>query len=248
MDDAALTAHPAWRALAEHRAEIEVLHLRDLFAEDPARGERFAGEAAGLYVDYAKNRITDETLRLLLGLAEAVGLAERIEAMFRGDAINTSEGRPALHVALRAPRGEVLRVAGRDVVPDVHAMLDRMERFADGVRSGAWRGHTGRRIRNVVSIGIGGSDLGPAMAVEALRHYSDRALEVRFLSNVDGTDFVECTRDLDPAQTLFAICSKTFTTQETLANARAAGAWCLAALGDEAALAVGPKHVVPGFL
>ena len=213
------------------------MHLRTLFAEDPGRGERFAVEAAGLYLDYSKNRITDETLVLLLELAQATGLRERIDAMFGGERINVTEGRPVLHVALRAPRGQSILVDGGDVVPDVHAVLDRMSSFADRVRSGEWKGYTGKRIRNVVNIGIGGSDLGPVMACEALRHYSDRSLNLGFVSNVDATDFAETTQGLDPAETLFIVSSKTFTTLETLKNAHTAREWCLDALKDEAAVA-----------
>ena len=238
---AKLTQRPPWRALAEHRKEIEQQHLRTLFAEDPKRGERLSLQAEGLYLDYSKNRITDETLRLLLELAEGCGLRSRIDAMFAGEKINTTEGRAVLHVALRAPREASIVVDGRDVVPDVHAVLDRMGTFARQVRSGAWKGHTGRRIRNVVNIGIGGSDLGPVMAYEALKHYSDRELTFRFVSNIDGTDLAEATRDLDPAETLFVVCSKTFTTLETLTNARSARRWSLAALGDRAAVA---RHFV----
>jgi glucose-6-phosphate isomerase len=236
-----LTELPAWKALVEHQRKMEALHLRTLFGEDPKRGERFALEAAGLYLDYSKNRITDETLRLLLDLAQATHLRSRIDAMFRGEPINTTEDRAVLHVALRAPRSSVVRADGEDVVPAVHAVLGRMAAFSERVRSGAWKGHTGKRIRNVVNIGIGGSDLGPVMAYEALKHHSARGLSFRFVSNVDGTDFVESTRDLDPRETLFVICSKTFTTLETLTNARAARAWCLAALKDEAAVA---RHFV----
>ncbi|UCE86653.1 MAG: glucose-6-phosphate isomerase [Deltaproteobacteria bacterium] len=231
----------AWRALAEHASEIGGLHLRSLFTEDPERGERLSLEAAGLYLDYAKNRITDRTLRLLVQLAEASDLRAHIDAMFRGAKINVTEQRAVLHVALRAPRSASIRVDGRDVVPGVHAVLDRMAAFAERVRSGDWTGYTGRHIRNVVNIGIGGSDLGPAMACEALAHYSDRDLAFRFVSNVDGTDFAEATRGLDPAETLFVVCSKTFTTLETLTNARTARTWCLAALEDDAAVA---KHFV----
>jgi glucose-6-phosphate isomerase len=230
-----------WKALGEHAKKIEGLHLRNLFAEDPGRGERFAAEAVGVYLDYSKNRITDQTLRLLLSLAEAAGLRERIDAMFRGEKINVSEDRAVLHVALRAPRDASIRVEGEDVVPGVHAVLERMAAFANRVRGGDFLGHTGKRIRNVVNIGIGGSDLGPVMAHEALAHYSDRELEFRFVSNVDGTDFAETTRDLDPGETLFVVCSKTFTTLETLTNARTAREWCLAALWDDAAVA---KHFV----
>jgi glucose-6-phosphate isomerase len=236
-----LTERPAWRALAAHHEGMRDAHLRDLFAADPGRGERLALEAAGLYFDYSKSRVTDETLRLLVGLAEEVGLRARIEAMFAGEKINTTEGRAVLHVALRAPRDARIMVDGQDVVPEVHAVLDRMADFAGRVRDGAWTGHTGKRIRAVVNIGIGGSDLGPVMAYEALRHYSARDLVFRFVSNVDGTDFAEATRDLDPAETLFIVASKTFTTQETMTNARTARDWTLAALGDAAAVA---KHFV----
>jgi glucose-6-phosphate isomerase len=232
---------PAWAALRAHHAAIRDVHLRTLFAGDPRRGERLAAEGAGLYLDYSKNRLTDETLRLLLALAEQSGVRERIEAMFRGERLNTTEDRPELHVALRAPRGERIVVAGTDVVPAVHAVLGRMADFARRVRDGTWAGHTGRRVRNVVSIGIGGSDLGPAMAYDALRWYADRRLVVRFVSNVDATDLAEATRDLDPAETLFVVCSKTFTTLETLTNARSAREWLLAALGDERAIA---RHFV----
>jgi len=236
-----LSERPQWRSLAEHRGQIERLHLRELFAADPSRGERLAAEAAGLYLDYSKNRITGETLRLLLELAEACRLRDRIDAMFRGDKINTTERRAVLHAALRAPPSERIVVDGRDVVPEVHAVLDRMTAFVARVRGGEWTGHSGRRIRNVINIGIGGSDLGPVMAYEALRHYSQRDMTFRFVSNVDGTDFSETVRDLEPAETLFIICSKTFTTLETLTNARAARAWCLRGLGDEKAVA---RHFV----
>jgi glucose-6-phosphate isomerase len=232
---------PAWRALAEHRRAAEGWQLRQLFADDPQRGERLACEAAGWYLDYSKNLVSDETLRLLFALAESSGVAARFEAMCRGERINATEDRPVLHVALRAPRSASICVDGRDVVPDVHAVLERMTAFAERVRSGTWTGHGGRRIRNVVNLGIGGSDLGPRMAVEALRHYTDRDLRFRFVSNVDATDFAEATRDLDPAETLFVVCSKTLTTLETLTNAHTARAWCLAALGDETAIA---KHFV----
>jgi glucose-6-phosphate isomerase len=228
-----LTALPAWKALEAHGGQMRDQHLRSLFAADPSRGERFALEAAGLYLDYSKNHVTDETARLLVGLADACGLRERMEAMFRGDRINTTEERAVLHVALRAPRGETILFDGNNIVPHVHDVLDRMAAFADQVRDGSWRGHTGRRVRTVINIGIGGSDLGPAMAYEALKHYSSRDLSFRFVSNVDGTDFVEATRDLDPAETLFIISSKTFTTLETMANAQAARRWVLAALDDE---------------
>ena len=233
------TRNPAWKALAAHGREIEQRHLRELFAEDAGRGERLGLEAAGLYLDYSKNLVTDETLRLLLELAEGSGLRKRIAAMFRGEKINTTEGRAALHVALRAPRDASIVVDGEDVVPAVHAVLDRMAAFSERLRGGEWKGYTGRRIRNVVNIGIGGSDLGPMMATEALRHYSDRNLRFGFVSNVDGTDFAETVRDMDPEETLFVVCSKTFTTLETLTNARTARAWVLAALGDERAVA---KH------
>ena len=232
-----MTRLPAWQSLADHYDKIKDVHLRALFAGDESRGERFTVEDTGLYLDYSKNRITDETLGLLLELARATGLRERIDAMFGGDRINVTEGRPVLHVALRAPRGQSILVDGRDVVPDVHAVLDRMSAFADRVRSGEWKGYTGKRIRNVVNIGIGGSDLGPVMAYEALRHYSDRSLDLGFVSNVDATDFAEITQGLDPAETLFIVSSKTFTTQETLKNAHTAREWCLAALKDEAAVA-----------
>jgi glucose-6-phosphate isomerase len=231
-----LTALPAWRALNEHIGQVRNVHLRSLFASDPSRGQRFAAEAAGLYLDYSKNRITDETVRLLVDLANACGLREHIEAMFRGERINTTEGRAALHVALRAPRGESIVIDGSNVVPHVHEVLDRMAAFADQVRDGRWRGHTGRRVRTVINIGIGGSDLGPVMAYEALKRYSARDLTFRFVSNVDGTDFAEATRDLDPAETLFIISSKTFTTLETMTNARTARRWALDALVDERAI------------
>jgi glucose-6-phosphate isomerase len=231
-----LTERPAWKALAEHYRKVRHLHLRQLFAGDPLRGERLKVEAAGLYLDYSKNRVTDETIALLVQLAGECGLAQRIDAMFSGAPINVTERRAALHVALRAPENEHILVGGVDVVPDVHAVLGRMAAFCENVRSGRWRGHTDRPIRNVVNIGIGGSDLGPAMAYEALRHYSQRDMTLRFISNVDGTDFVEATRDLDPEETLFVVCSKTFTTQETLTNARLARAWSLRTLGDERAI------------
>jgi glucose-6-phosphate isomerase len=236
-----LRERPAWKALERHYAEVREAHLRDLFAADPSRGERLAAEGAGIYLDYSKNRVTDETLRLLVQLAEECGLRERTEAMFRGDRINTTEDRSVLHVALRTPKGTPLVVDGRDVVADVHEVLDRMAAFAERVRSGEWTGHTGKPIRNVVNVGIGGSDLGPVMAYEALRHYTRRDLVFRFVSNVDSTDFVEATRDLSPEETLFVISSKTFTTLETMTNARSARAWALDALGDEAAIA---RHFV----
>jgi len=231
-----MTGYPAWQALEAHCRNLRNLHLRQLFAEDPGRGERFAAEAAGLYLDYSKNRIDAETLRLLLRLAEECGLRGRIEAMFGGEKINATEQRAVLHTALRAPKGERIFADGVDVVPEVHAVLERMAAFARQVRSGEWLGHTGKRIRNVVNIGIGGSDLGPVMAYEALRHYSRRDMNFRFVSNVDATDFAEATRELDPGETLFIVCSKTFTTLETLANAHAARAWSLRALGDERAV------------
>ena len=231
-----LAASAAWKALQVHHAKVRDLHLRQIFADDPERGTRLTAEAVGLYLDYSKHRVTNETLKLLLQLAEERGLAERIEAMFTGQKINLTEGRAVLHVALRAPRDERIVVDGVDVVPEVHAVLDRMASFADDVRSGRWKGHTGRSIRNIVNIGIGGSDLGPVMAYKALRHYSRRDMTFRFVSNIDGTDFVEATRDLDPQETLFVICSKTFTTLETLTNAHTARDWCLHALGNEAAI------------
>jgi len=232
----------AWQALRAHHDEVGRLHLRDMFAADPRRGERFALEVAGLYLDYSKNRITDTTLALLVQLAEASGLRERIDAMFRGDRINVTENRAVLHVALRAPRNASIVVDGRNVVVDVHSVLDKMAAFANRIRSGAWKGHTGRPIRNVINIGIGGSDLGPVMAYEALRHYGDRKLAFRFVSNVDGTDFAEAVRDLDPAETLFIVSSKTFTTQETMTNARTARDWSLAGAGNDAASVA--KHFV----
>jgi len=242
----ALTRRPQWQALQQHAVQQRSRHLRELFAADPARGERLHAEAAGLYLDYSKQRVSDDTLRLLRELADACGLHERIAAMFRGDRINSTEDRAVLHVALRAPADARIDVDGRNVVADVHAVLARMAAFAERVRSGAWVGHTGRRIRNVISIGIGGSDLGPVMACEALRHYSRREMTFRFVSNVDGSDFVEATRDLDAAETLFIVCSKTFTTLETLTNARAARAWCLRDLGeaDDATSSAVAKHFV----
>jgi glucose-6-phosphate isomerase len=227
----ALVKRPAWKALAAHCRELRSAHLRDFFAQDAERAGRMSVEAAGVLLDYSKNRATAETLRLLVRLAEESHLRARIDAMFGGDRINATEGRCVLHVALRAPRGARMTANGVDVVPEVHAVLDRMADFARRIRGGDWKGHTGREIRNVVNIGIGGSDLGPVMACEALRHYSDRRLAFRFVSNVDGTDFVEATRDLDPAETLFIVSSKTFTTLETMANARSARAWLLAGLG-----------------
>jgi glucose-6-phosphate isomerase len=233
-ETSALTRRPQWQALAAHERQIRCLHLRDLFASDPRRGERLALEAAGVYLDYSKNCVTDETLRLLVALAESAGLRGRIEAMFGGEKINVTEQRAVLHVALRAPAGASMVVDGRNVVPDVHAVLERMSAFCERVRDGSWRGHTGRRIRYVINIGIGGSDLGPVMAYEALRRYAERGLAFRFVSNVDGTDFTEAVRDIDPAETLFIISSKTFTTLETMSNARAARAWLVDGLGGDA--------------
>ncbi len=232
----------SWKALESHSQRLREIHLRQLFAEDPQRGERMAFEAAGLYFDYSKNRITAESLKLLIQLAEESGLRERIESMFRGDRINITENRPVLHVALRAPRDASIVIDGENVVPHVHAVLDKMADFSTALRAGVWQGHTGKRIRNIVNIGIGGSDLGPVMAYEALRHYSDRMLEFRFVSNVDGTDFLEAVRGLDPSETLFIVCSKTFTTLETMTNAHTARAWTLQAFGgNESAVA---KHFV----
>jgi glucose-6-phosphate isomerase len=236
-----LRDRPAWRALEKHYDDFHRVHLRELFAADETRGERLVAEGAGLYLDYSKNRVTDETLQLLVALAEQSGLQERTEAMFSGERINVSENRSVLHVALRMPKSASLIVDGIDVVKQVHEVLDRMSAFSDRVRSADWKGHTGKRIRNVVNIGIGGSDLGPVMAYEALRHYSDRDITFRFVSNVDSTDIVEATRDLDPAETLFIISSKTFTTLETMTNARSARDWLLAGLKDEEAIA---KHFV----
>jgi glucose-6-phosphate isomerase len=237
-----LAERQAWKSLKAHYEKIRELHLRKLFADDAKRGERMTVEAVGLYLDYSKNRITDETLKLLLQLAEESGLRERIDAMFRGEKINVTENRAVLHVALRAPRGASIVVDGENVVPQVHAVLDKMADFSDRVRSGVWKGHTGKRIRNVINIGIGGSDLGPVMAYEALKHYSERAMTFRFVSNVDGTDFAEAVQDLDPSETLFIDSSKTFTTLETMTNAHTARDWLLAALGgDEKAVA---KHFV----
>jgi glucose-6-phosphate isomerase len=237
-----LTKRRAWKALTAHHRKVKDLHLRELFAEDPRRGKHLTAEAVGIYLDYSKNRITDQTLELLFQLAEESGLRARIEAMFRGEKINITEKRAVLHVALRAPRGATILVDGENVVPQVHAVLDKMAEFSSRVRSGAWTGHTGKRIRNVINIGIGGSDLGPVMAYEALKHYSDRTMTFRFVSNVDGADLVEATRDLDPAETLFIVSSKTFTTLETMTNARSARGWSLAGLGgDEGSI---PKHFV----
>ena len=241
VSPAQLTRLPGWRALADHFEQVKDVHLRELFAADRRRGDTLAAEAVGLYLDYSKHRITDETLRLLVRLAAARGLRARIDAMYSGEKINTTEDRAVLHIALRAPRGAHILVDGHDVVADVHAVLDRMAAFAERVRSGKWTGHTGKPIRNVVNIGIGGSDLGPVMAYEALRYYSQRDLTFRFVSNVDATDFVEATRDLDPAETLFIVASKTFTTLETMTNANSARAWSVAALGSDASVA---KHFV----
>jgi glucose-6-phosphate isomerase len=237
-----LTGRPAWKALEAHAHAMRGVHLRQLFAGDPERGTRLTAEGAGLFLDYSKNRVTGETMGLLVRLAEESGLRARIEAMFRGDTINVTENRAVLHVALRAPRSASIVVDGKNVVPDVHAVLDKMAGFAARVRSGGWKGHTGKPIRNVVNIGIGGSDLGPVMAYEALRHYSDRSLTFRFVSNVDGIDLVEATLDLDPAETLFIVSSKTFTTLETMTNAQSAKGWLLGGLGGDAAAVA--KHFV----
>ena len=228
-----LTQRPAWKALAAHHKQIQKLPLRKLFADDAKRGERFTAEAAGLFLDFSKNCITDQTLKLLLQLAKESGLREKMDAMFSGEKINVTENRAVLHVALRAPKGENIFVDGKDVVPEVHAVLDKMTAFSNRVRSGEWKGHTGKCIKNIINIGIGGSDLGPVMAYEALKHYSERSLTFRFISNVDGTDFVEATRDLDTAETLFIISSKTFTTLETMTNAQSARDWLLAGLGGD---------------
>jgi glucose-6-phosphate isomerase len=233
---------PGWRALASHYKTVSGLHLRQLFAEDPKRGQRMVLEAVGLYLDYSKNRVTDETLKLLLQLADESGLRPKIDAMFSGEKINITEKRAVLHTALRAPKGATILVDGKNVVPEVHAVLDRMANFSGRVRSGEWKGHTGKRIRNVINIGIGGSDLGPVMAYEALKHYSERTMTFRFVSNVDGTDFAEAVQDLDPSETLFIVSSKTFTTLETMTNARTARSWSLAGFGgDESSVA---KHFV----
>jgi len=230
---ARLSERQAWKALTAHHTNVRELHLRKLFAEDPTRGERMTVEALDLYLDYSKNRITDETLKLLFQLANESNLRARIDAMFRGEKINITENRAVLHVALRAPKDASIVVDGENVVPRVHAVLDRMTDFSNRIRSGAWKGSTGKRIRNIVNIGIGGSDLGPVMAYEALKHYSERALTFRFVSNVDGTDFVEATYDLDPAETLFIVSSKTFTTLETMTNAQSARDWLLRGLGED---------------
>ena len=237
-----LTDRPAWKSLQAHAQNARALHLRDLFAQDGARGERLTAEAAGLFLDYSKNRVTAETIQLLLQLAEESGLRQRIEAMFQGEKINRTENRAVLHVALRAPRGASILVDGTNVVPGVHEVLDRMSGFSNRLRSGAWKGHTGKRIRNVVNVGIGGSDLGPVMAYEALKFYSERSMTFRFVSNVDGTDMAEAVRDLDPTETLFIISSKTFTTLETMTNANTAREWSLKGLGgDEKSIA---RHFV----
>ena len=237
-----LNQRPAWKALQTHSEAMKGRHLRELFAADPGRGQRFTAEANGIFLDYSKNRLTDETLKLLIALAEESGLRAKIEAMFRGDKINITENRAVLHVALRAPKDEKIVVDGEDVVPGVHAVLDKMAAFSERVRSGSWKGHTGKRIRNVINIGIGGSDLGPVMAYEALKHSSQRDLTFRFVSNVDGTDFAEAVQDLNADETLFLVASKTFTTLETMTNAHTAREWSLAALGgDEKAVA---KHFV----
>jgi glucose-6-phosphate isomerase len=242
MSISALRLRPAWAALEKHYHKIKDVHLRQLFAEDRERGERLAIEAAGIYLDYSKNRITDDTLRLLLELAQESGLREHIDAMLRGDRINVSENRAVLHVALRAPRGASVVHDGRNVVLDVHAVLDKMADFANRLRSGDWKGQTGKRIRNVINIGIGGSDLGPVMAYEALKHYSDRSMTFRFVSNIDGTDLAEAVSDLDPAETLFIVSSKTFTTLETMTNAQSARDWLLSGLNhDKSAIA---RHFV----
>jgi len=241
MNRSPLTQRPAWKALAAHYEEVKGLHLRELFARTPDRGSRMVCEGAGLYLDYSKNRLTDQTLHLLLNLANEADLEQHIQAMFRGDRINATEDRAVLHTALRAPRDRRIEVDGHDVVPEVHRVLERMAAFAEQVREGAWKGFTGKPIRNVVNIGIGGSDLGPVMAYEALRIFARHHLVFRFVSNVDGTDFAEATRDLDPEETLFIVSSKTFTTQETMTNAGTARAWCLGALGDPAAIA---RHFV----
>jgi glucose-6-phosphate isomerase len=237
-----LVERPAWTALQAHHKQVAPMHLRKLFADDPKRGDRLTLEAVGIYLDYSKNRITDESMALLVQLAEQSGLRERIDAMFAGEHINVSENRPVLHVALRAPKGAQILLDGKNVVLEVQAVLDKMSDFANRLRSGAWKGHTGKRIRNVINIGIGGSDLGPVMVYEALKHYSDRSITFRFVSNVDGTDFVEAVRDLDPAETLFIVSSKTFTTLETMTNAHTARAWSVQGLGgDQKSVA---KHFV----
>jgi glucose-6-phosphate isomerase len=240
--NSSLTTRPSWKSLEAHQKKIREIHLRTLFADDPQRGTRMTAEAVGIFLDYSKHRITDETLRLLVQLAEESGLRARIDAMFHGEKINVTENRAVLHIALRAPKSASITVEGKNVVPQVHAVLDKMADFSNRLRSGAWKGHTGKRIRNVVNIGIGGSDLGPVMAYEALKHYSERSMAFRFVSNVDGLDFVEATRDLDPTETLFIVSSKTFTTLETMTNAQSARDWSLKGLGgDSKAVA---KHFV----
>src|SRR3569833_1500435 len=239
--ETSLTNRAAWKKLKQNFKKVSAVHLRDLFAKDPNRAQNMSLEGVGLYLDYSKNRVTADTMKLLFQLAEECGLRQRIEAMFRGEKINKTENRAVLHVALRAPEGESIVVDGQDVVPEVHRVLDKMADFADRVRSGAWKGHTGERIRNVINIGIGGSDLGPVMAYEALRHYAERSMTFRFVSNVDGTDFAEAVHDLDPEETLFIVSSKTFTTLETMTNAHTARDWALASLKDPAAVA---KHFV----
>jgi glucose-6-phosphate isomerase len=242
MNSKPLTRHKAWKALTVHHKKLKYLHLRKLFADDPKRGERLTSKAAGLFLDYSKNRITGETLKLLVALAKEAGLRAAIGAMFRGEKINITENRAVLHVALRAPKGASIIVDGKNVVPEVHAVLDKMAAFSRRVRSGAWKGHTGKRIRNVINIGIGGSDLGPVMACEALKHYSERKMTFRFVSNVDATDLIEAVRDLDPAETLFIVSSKTFTTLETMTNAQSARDWLLKGLGGNARAVA--KHFV----
>jgi glucose-6-phosphate isomerase len=237
-----LTQRPAWKALAAHHKQIQKLHLRKLFADDPKRGEKLTAEAAGLFLDYSKNRVTEKTLKLLLQLADESGLRAKIDAMFAGEKINITENRAVLHVALRAPRDAKIFVDGKNVVPEVRAVLDKMAAFSNRVRSGEWKGHTGKRIKNIINVGIGGSDLGPVMAYEALKHYSERSLTFRFVSNVDGIDFVEATHDLDPAETLFIISSKTFTTLETMTNAQSARDWTLKSFGGDAKAVA--KHFV----
>ena len=242
LTNSALTERPAWKELETHLQTVREQHLRQLFAADPERGKRMTAEAAGIYLDYSKNRITDQTIKLLFQLAKESGLRPRIDAMFSGQKINTTEKRAVLHIALRAPRGTSIMVDGHNVVPDVHDVLEKMGQFSNRVRSGAWKGHTGKRIRNIVNIGIGGSDLGPVMAYEALKHYSERAMTFRFVSNIDGTDFAEAVRDLDPSETVFIVSSKTFTTLETMTNAQTARAWLLKGLGgDEKSVA---RHFV----
>ncbi|MGE3806401.1 MAG: glucose-6-phosphate isomerase, partial [Gemmataceae bacterium] len=235
------TQRPAWQKLTEHYEKIKSHHLRQLFQGDPKRGEKLTLEACGMYLDYSKNRITDETMGLLINLANECGLRQKIDAMFKGEKINSTENRAVLHVALRADKGTKIVVDGQDVVPEVHAVLDKMAGFANKIRSGDWKGHTGKKIKNIVNIGIGGSYLGPDMAYHALRKYSDRSLHCRFIANIDGTEFAECVHDLDAAETLFIVCSKTFTTLETMVNAQTARNWCVKQLGSDSAVA---KHFV----